>query len=93
MPRFCAFPTLRSGRSSRQQPSMQKYILSAAYDRATAVERRFLDGFKASMARSGAAFAAEPGSLDPSVEQRAAGREAQRELDDQERGHAARPSR
>jgi uncharacterized protein (DUF1778 family) len=69
--------------------SMQEYILSAAYDRATAVEQRFLDGFKASMARSGAAFAAEPSSLEPSAEQRAAEREAQRELEHQERGHAA----
>ncbi|WP_330280864.1 type II toxin -antitoxin system TacA 1-like antitoxin [Streptomyces sp. NBC_00588] len=69
--------------------SMQEYILSAAYDRATAVERRFLDGFKASMDRSGAAFAAEPGNLDPGPEQRAAERDALRELEDQERGHAA----
>ncbi|MFE2537520.1 DUF1778 domain-containing protein [Streptomyces sp. NPDC059371] len=70
--------------------SMQEYILSAALDRATAVERRFLAGFKASMDRSGEAFAAEPGSLDPSAEQRAAEQEAQRELGQhQERGHAA----
>ncbi|MFG2793384.1 DUF1778 domain-containing protein [Streptomyces sp. NPDC048419] len=69
--------------------SMQEYILSAAYDRATAVERRFLDGFKASMGRSGAAFAAKPGNLDPSAEHRAAEQEAQRELGHQERGHAA----
>ncbi|MEY9997792.1 uncharacterized protein (DUF1778 family) [Streptomyces sp. V4I8] len=64
--------------------SMQEYILSAAYARATAVEQRFLDGFKASMARSGAAFAAEPSTVDPSAEHRAAERQAQ-----QERGHAA----
>lgn len=69
--------------------SMQEYILSAAYDRATAVEQRFLDGFKASMARSGAAFAAEPGTVDPTAEQRAAEQEAQRDLENQERGHAA----
>ncbi|MFB7510211.1 MULTISPECIES: type II toxin -antitoxin system TacA 1-like antitoxin [Streptomyces] len=69
--------------------SMQEYILSAAYDRATAVERRFLEGFKSSMARSGAAFAAEPSSTDPSTEQRAAEQEAQRELEHQDRGHAA----
>ncbi|MFJ9712716.1 DUF1778 domain-containing protein [Streptomyces sp. NPDC101234] len=69
--------------------SMQEYILSAAYDRATAVEQRFLDGFKASMARSGAAFAAEPSSLDPSADQRAAEQEAQQELGHQQRGHAA----
>ncbi|WP_206338959.1 hypothetical protein [Streptomyces tendae] len=69
--------------------SMQEYILSAAYDRATAVEQRFLAGFKASMARSGAAFAAEPSSTDPSPEHRAAEREAKREIDQHERGHAA----
>ncbi|MHC3475425.1 hypothetical protein ACYF6T_43110 [Streptomyces sp. 7R007] len=70
--------------------SMQEYILSAAYERATAVERRFLDGFKASMARSGAAFAAEPSSADPTPEQRAAEQDARRELDQHpERGHAA----
>ncbi|MFC9806996.1 MULTISPECIES: type II toxin -antitoxin system TacA 1-like antitoxin [Streptomyces] len=69
--------------------SMQEYILSAAYDRATAVERRFLDGFKASMARSGAAFAAESGGADPAAEQRDAEREALRELERPERGHAA----
>lgn len=70
--------------------SMQEYILSAAYDRATAVERKFLDAFQASMVRSGAAFAAEPSSLDPSAEQRAAEQDAQRELrQHQERGNAA----
>ncbi len=69
--------------------SMQEYILSAAYDRATAVEQRFLEHFKASMARSSAAFAAEPSSMDPSAEHRAAEQEAQRELEHQERGHAA----
>jgi hypothetical protein len=70
--------------------SMQEYILSAAYDRATAVERKFLDGFQASMARSGAAFAAEPSSVDPSAQHRAAEQEAQRELGHhQARGHAA----
>lgn len=61
--------------------SMQEYILSAAYERATAVERRFLDGFRASMARSGAAFAAEPGTLDPTAGQRAAERTARHEMD------------
>ncbi|MFD5659384.1 hypothetical protein [Streptomyces hirsutus] len=69
--------------------SMQEYILSAAYDRATAVEQRFLEGFKASMARSGAAFAAEPSSLDANAEQRAIEQEAWRELEQQERGRAA----
>ncbi|MFI6338737.1 DUF1778 domain-containing protein [Streptomyces sp. NPDC050535] len=69
--------------------SMQEYILSAAYDRATAVEQRFLDGFRASMARSGPAFAAEPSSADPGAEHRAAERQARQDLDQQERGHAA----
>lgn len=69
--------------------SMQEYILSAAYDRATAVEQRFLEGFKASMARSGAAFAAESSSIDAGTEQRAGELEALRELERQERGHAA----
>ncbi|MBO0514959.1 hypothetical protein [Streptomyces beijiangensis] len=65
--------------------SLQAYILSAAYDRATAVEQRFLDGFKVSMDRSGAAFAAEP--VHPSADQRAAEQQALREL--MEQGHAA----
>ncbi|GGV36305.1 DUF1778 domain-containing protein [Streptomyces spectabilis] len=69
--------------------SMQEYILSAAYDRATAVERRFLEGFQKSMARSGAAFAAEPSSVDADAEQRAAEQQARRELEGQDRGHAA----
>jgi hypothetical protein len=69
--------------------SMQEYILSAAYDRATAVERHFLEGFRSSMARSGAAFAAEPSSVDPGAEQRAAEQQARQELEQQERGHAA----
>jgi hypothetical protein len=41
------------------------------------------------MARSGAAFAAEPGSTDPSAEQRAAEADALRELERREQGHAA----
>jgi hypothetical protein len=69
--------------------SMQEYILSAAYDRATAVEQRFLEGFKASMTHSGAAFAAEPSSIDAGAEQRAIEQETLRELERQERGHAA----
>ncbi|MGP2437887.1 type II toxin -antitoxin system TacA 1-like antitoxin [Streptomyces sp. JW3] len=69
--------------------SMQEYILSAAYDRATAVEQRFLEGFKASMARSGAAFAAEPSTVDADAEQRASEQEALRELAEQGRDHAA----
>ncbi|MFD9883472.1 DUF1778 domain-containing protein [Streptomyces alboflavus] len=69
--------------------SMQEYILSAAYDRATAVERRYLEAFRTSMARSGAAFAAEPSNLDVSAEQRTAEQQAQRDLEQTERGHAA----
>lgn len=69
--------------------SMQEYILSAAYDRATAVERSFLEGFRKSMTHSGSAFAAEPGNVDVSAEQRAAEQEAQRDLEHLERGHAA----
>jgi hypothetical protein len=69
--------------------SMQEYILSAAYARATAVEQRFLEGFRTSMDRSGAAFATEPSSVDPSDEQRAAEQQARQEIEGQERGHAA----
>ncbi|MEU8735354.1 DUF1778 domain-containing protein [Streptomyces tendae] len=69
--------------------SMQEYILSAAYDRATAVEQRFLEGFKASMARSGAAFTSEPSSIDVGPEQRALERETMRELERHEQGRAA----
>jgi uncharacterized protein (DUF1778 family) len=61
--------------------SMQEYILSAAYTRATALERRFLEGFRESMARSGAAFAAELSTLDPDPEQRAAEIQARQELE------------
>ncbi|MFI2458245.1 DUF1778 domain-containing protein [Streptomyces sp. NPDC019539] len=68
--------------------SMQEYILSAAYARATAVESRFLDAFRASMARSGGVFAAEPDALDLTAEQRAAERQALAELE-QEEGRAA----
>ncbi|MFF2653528.1 DUF1778 domain-containing protein [Streptomyces sp. NPDC058045] len=45
--------------------SLQEYILSAAYARATAVEQSFLDAFQGSMAHSGAAFAAESGPATP----------------------------
>ncbi|MPY38780.1 DUF1778 domain-containing protein [Streptomyces phyllanthi] len=75
--------------AKQQGVSMQEYILSAAYDRATAVEQRFLEGFRASMARSSAAFAAEPGSIDPTTEHREAEQQALREIGEQERGHAA----
>ncbi|MFD3883437.1 type II toxin -antitoxin system TacA 1-like antitoxin [Streptomyces microflavus] len=69
--------------------SLQEYILSAAYARATAVEERFLEAFRESMSRAGEAFAAEAG-VGPSREQRAAELEARRDLDEQrEQGHAA----
>ncbi|MFJ3980123.1 DUF1778 domain-containing protein [Streptomyces sp. NPDC090021] len=70
--------------------SLQEYILSAAYARATAVEARFLEAFRESMSLSGEAFAAEASAGDPSGEQRAAELEARHDLDgQQERGHAA----
>ncbi|WP_326725727.1 DUF1778 domain-containing protein [Streptomyces sp. NBC_00243] len=69
--------------------SMQEYILSAAYARATAVEDRFLAAFKDSMDRSGQAFAAEPSSSDPTPDQRTAERQAHVELQAGEQGHAA----
>ncbi|MEU2718413.1 DUF1778 domain-containing protein [Streptomyces sp. NPDC007205] len=69
--------------------SMQEYILSAAYARATAVQQRFLDAFKQSMARSGEAFAAESSHTDRSAEARAAEQQARQELEHRDRGHAA----
>ncbi|MFI9616713.1 DUF1778 domain-containing protein [Streptomyces sp. NPDC052023] len=70
--------------------SLQEYILSAAYARATAVEERFLDAFRTSMARSGDAFTEEASAADPSAEQRSAELQARRDLEEQqERGHAA----
>ncbi|MET7728834.1 DUF1778 domain-containing protein [Streptomyces mirabilis] len=70
--------------------SLQEYILSAAYARATAVEERFLDAFRESMSRSSEAFTEGAGTADPSAEQRAAELQARRDLEEQqERGHAA----
>lgn len=70
--------------------SLQEYILSAAYARATAVEERFLEAFRESMSRTGEAFAAEADGVDSSREQRAAELEARRDLEEQrEQGHAA----
>ncbi|MFE3200398.1 hypothetical protein ACWGR4_42920 [Embleya sp. NPDC055664] len=73
--------------------SMQEYILGAAYARATALENRFIDAFRASMARSGEAFAAAAGDADPTPEYRAAERQAAAELESEsaapKRGHAA----
>lgn len=70
----------------QQNMSLQEYILSAAYDRATAVERSFLAHFQESMAHSGAAFKDAVDELDPSPEQRAAEAAARRELTAQEPG-------
>jgi uncharacterized protein (DUF1778 family) len=69
--------------------SMQEYILSAAYERATAVEARFLGHFEASVARSYEAFAADPSGIDPAPEQRAAEQQARRDLERHEQGDAA----
>ncbi|MFH9089196.1 DUF1778 domain-containing protein [Streptomyces sp. NPDC017673] len=70
--------------------SLQEYILSAAYARATAVEERFLEAFRASMSHSGDAFAEEAGAAGSGGQQREAELHARRELDkQQERGHAA----
>lgn len=69
--------------------SLQEYILSAAYARATAVEEAFLKAFRGSMAFSGAAFAAEPSVVDPTAEQRDAERQARREVEPDARDHAA----
>lgn len=68
--------------------SMQEYILRAAVDRATAVEKRFLAAFRASQARSGEAFR-NLTDLDPSAEQRAAERAARAEAETSAPGHAA----
>ncbi|MGW4101836.1 type II toxin -antitoxin system TacA 1-like antitoxin [Streptomyces sp. NPDC004976] len=68
--------------------SLQEYILSAAYARATAVEERFLDAFRESMSRSGVAFAEEAGATGPGERQRGAEMDARRDLEEG-RGHAA----
>ncbi|MFJ7967146.1 DUF1778 domain-containing protein [Streptomyces sp. NPDC096324] len=86
-------PTQRAAieAAARQEGvSLQEYILSAAYARATAVEARFLDAFKESMSRSGEVFAEYAGTADPGGEQRAAELAARQTLEEQrERGHAA----
>ncbi|MFF1747240.1 type II toxin -antitoxin system TacA 1-like antitoxin [Streptomyces mirabilis] len=70
--------------------SLQEYILSAAYARATAVEQHFLDAFKESMAHIGDAFAEGASVADSGEEQRTAELEARRDLEAQrERGHAS----
>lgn len=70
--------------------SLQEYILSAAYARATAVQDRFLEAFAESMSRSSDAFAEEADAAHLGPEQRAAELEARRDLEEQQkRGHAA----
>ncbi|MEW2574546.1 DUF1778 domain-containing protein [Streptomyces sp. NPDC047070] len=70
--------------------SLQEYILSAAYARATAVETHFLDAFSQSMAHSGGAFAEAADSATPDGERRAAELTARHDLEEQqERGNAA----
>lgn len=70
--------------------SLQEYILSAAYTRATAVEERFLDSFKASMSHSGEAFTEDASPVDPGEEQRTAELSARHDLEEQlGRDHAA----
>ncbi|MEU0805957.1 hypothetical protein [Streptomyces sp. NPDC005970] len=69
--------------------SVQDYLLSAAFERATAVEATFLEHFDSSVARSHEAFAAEPSGIDPSFERRAAEHEARRNLEHHGQGHAA----
>lgn len=69
--------------------SMQEFVLSAAYERATAVQQHFNAAFTRSMAHSGSAFEAETAALDRTPQQRAAEGEALRELEADERGHAA----
>ncbi|MGW6062780.1 type II toxin -antitoxin system TacA 1-like antitoxin [Streptomyces sp. NPDC055189] len=68
--------------------SLQEYILRAAVDRATAVEKTFLAAFQTSQARSGEAFR-DLAELDPAPERRAAEQTARRDLDGPAQGHAA----
>ncbi|MEU1542745.1 hypothetical protein ABZ461_32515 [Actinacidiphila glaucinigra] len=69
--------------------SMQDYVLSAAYERATAVERVFLEAAKRHGDYTRDAFA-EIGDNEPDTERRAAAHAARRrldELDGAEAGH------
>ena len=68
--------------------SMQEYILSAAYERATAVETAFLDAFDAAVARTHEAFMAEGGCIDPTAQQRVREQQTRRMLESGQ-GHAA----
>lgn len=69
--------------------SMQEYVLSAAYERATAVERVFLEAAREAMEYTREAFA-ELGDNVPDTERHAAALAAERrlaELDRAEAGH------
>ncbi|WP_329190581.1 hypothetical protein [Actinacidiphila glaucinigra] len=61
--------------------SMQDYVLSAAYERATAVERVFLEAAKRHGDYTREAFA-EIGDNEPDTERRAAAQAARRRLDE-----------
>jgi uncharacterized protein (DUF1778 family) len=67
--------------AKREGVSMQEYILSAAYTRATAVEQRFLEAFKASMARSSGAFDSQANCTLPDARRRDAEQQALRDLE------------
>ncbi|MFD8079897.1 hypothetical protein ACFV3E_45825 [Streptomyces sp. NPDC059718] len=69
--------------------SMQDYVLSAAYERATAVERVFLDAARQAAEYTREAFA-EIGDDQPDTDRRAAAQAARyrlEELDGAEAGH------
>lgn len=69
--------------------SLQEYVLSAAYDRATAVERVFLDAARQASEYTREAFA-EIGDDRPDTDRRAAAQSARHrlaELDGAEAGH------
>jgi uncharacterized protein (DUF1778 family) len=67
--------------AKREGVSMQEYILSAAYTRATTVEQSFLEAFKASMARSNSAFDSQANCTVTCAERRDAELQALRDLE------------
>ncbi|MFI1795687.1 hypothetical protein ACH40D_46285 [Streptomyces olivaceoviridis] len=86
-------PALRAAgeaAAKRERVSLQDYILSVAYARATAVDDRILDASRVSMSRSGDAFADEAGTAGSGAQQCEAEFQARCELEEQqERGYAA----
>ncbi|MGX9883185.1 hypothetical protein [Streptomyces sp. NPDC002276] len=72
-----------------RDPRQRAAIEAAAKQAGVSLQEYILAGFKESMARSGEAFAAEPGTADSAAEQRAAEADALRELERREQGHAA----